>query len=77
MNTEIEPIKKVIIVPLGCTIRQPLTILALTFSTQAGLVPTPSHIQVFDDLLKEHGLNKHNSLHETLKKFSDMATVQG
>lgn len=76
MNTEIEPIKKVIIVLFGCTIRQPLTF-ALTFSIQAGLVPTPSHIQVFDDLLKEHGLNKHNSLHETLKKFSDMATVQG
>lgn len=41
------------------------------------MVPTPSHIQTFDDILKQYDLNRSNSLHKTLKKFSDMATVQG
>ena len=54
----------------------PLTDTVL-FIFQAGLIPTPSHIALFDELLKKYDMQKHNSLHETLKKFSDMATVKG
>lgn len=44
---------------------------------KAGLIPTASHIAMFDELLREYGSQKQTSLHETLRKFSEMATVQG
>ncbi|KAL3792854.1 hypothetical protein HJC23_004779 [Cyclotella cryptica] len=44
---------------------------------KAGLIPTASHIAMFDDLLREYGAQKQMSLNETLRKFSEMATVQG
>ena len=44
---------------------------------KAGLIPTASHISLFDELLKEYGLQKNSSLHETLRKFDEISTVQG
>lgn len=52
---------------------------------KAGLIPTACHIAMFDDILRQFGvtstdndgLQKQPSLHETLRKFSEMATVQG
>jgi hypothetical protein len=45
---------------------------------KAGLMPTASHIAMFDDLLNEYStLQSKSSLHETLRKFNEMAAVKG
>ena len=45
---------------------------------KAGLIPTSSHIGLFNDLLNEYGASHDESeLHKTLRQFSEMATLQG
>lgn len=45
---------------------------------KAGIIPTANHIGLFDELLKEYGASKkERSLHETLRKFSEMAQLRG
>lgn len=45
---------------------------------KAGLIPTPVHIALFTQLLNQYGSSKRElELHETLRKFADMATLKG
>ncbi|KAL7527736.1 hypothetical protein ACHAXR_007600 [Thalassiosira sp. AJA248-18] len=44
---------------------------------KAGLIPTPSHIAQFNQHLEEYGSSKKIELHQTLRKFSEMATLKG
>ena len=43
---------------------------------KAGLIPTPSHIEQFTAHLERYD-TKEMELYQTLRKFSDMATLQG
>ena len=43
---------------------------------KAGLIPTPSHIEQFTAHLERYDM-KEMELYQTLRKFSDMATLQG
>jgi ATP-dependent RNA helicase SUPV3L1/SUV3 len=43
---------------------------------KAGLIPTPAHIVLFNQLLRQYG-SRELELHETLRKFAEMATLQG
>jgi len=46
--------------------------------TKAGIIPTTSHIAVFNQHLEEHSSSgKEIELHQTLRKFSEMATLKG
>eukprot|EP00980_Cylindrotheca_fusiformis_P018029 scaffold5767_cov92-Cylindrotheca_fusiformis.AAC.1 len=45
---------------------------------QAGLLPTAAHIELFSDALGAYKLDDdHRNLHQVLRQFSAMATVQG
>ena len=45
---------------------------------KAGLIPTPVHIALFNELLNQYGSSKKElELHETLRMFADMATLKG
>ncbi len=45
---------------------------------KAGLIPTASHIGLFNDLLMKYGpSHDENELHKTIRQFSEMATLQG
>lgn len=45
---------------------------------KAGLIPTPNHIAVFNQHLSEYGSSeKEMEIHQTLRKFSEMATLKG
>ena len=45
---------------------------------KAGLLPTPNHIEIFNQHLEDYdSLGKEMHLHQTLRKFSEMATLKG